>query len=182
MQAGLLAVVALLSGAADVREVARPAKVVTEERRLDVPAQASIAGVKRIIDLESAKWGASAPALHNRVDCESDFIWYKTNGQYAGVGQFAVETFSRGMGSIGTRRVIEKTERWRKKRTRIIFRHPDGTRTVTYGRWNRQKVVTTWKGWIPKSPPRTHTYAQIRIMARSMVGLGRVNDSEWECR
>ena len=182
MTAGLLAVMAFAAGAGDIREAIRPAKVAHEVRQFTPPAQASPKEVKRIIWLEAAKWGADGGRLTGRVSCESEFRWHAKNGQYEGLGQFAQETFNRGFGSIGTRRVIEHTVRFRWKRTRIIFRHPDGTRTVTYGRRNKQEVRTTWKGWIPKSVPRTHTYAQLRIMARSMVGLGRVHDGEWSCR
>lgn len=180
----VLAALALISGGE--REVIRPAKVAHEVRQFTPPAQASPSEVKRIIWLEAAKWGANGQRLTNRVSCETGgrFHWYANNGQYDGVGQFANETFSRGFHSIGTRRVIEHTVRTRYKRTRIIIRHPDGTREITYGMKNKQEVRTTWKGWIPKweKVPKTHTYAQLRIMSRSMVGLGNVRDSEWSCR
>lgn len=164
------------------RRVIRPAEVTTERRRFKPEARPTKAQVLRIIAFEAAKWGASEARLVCRVKGESTFRWWEVNGQYQGLGQFAQETFSRGFASIGTRRVVERTTRTRHKRTRILWFYSDGSRGIEYGRKNRQTVVTLRRGTIPAKVERTHGYAQLRIMARSMVGLGGVRDGEWQVR
>lgn len=165
------------------RTVVRPARVTTVSRNADVTAQASPERARFIIGIEAAKWGISEARLNCRVNGESGYRWYVVNsGGYGGLGQFGKETFYRGMASIGTRKVRYTTERVRTKRTRIFLAWSDGKRELTYGRKNRQRVVTVWKGTIPAHPDRLHSWAQLRIMARAMAGLGAVNDSEWEVR
>lgn len=164
------------------RTVIRPKRVVTKYRKLVVLDKATPNQVKEIVNLESKLWGADENRMLFRINCESTFRWNAQNGQYQGLGQFAEETFRRGMGSIGTRKVEKRSVRWTTKKTRIILRYPDGKRTIKYGRKNRQKIVTVRRGMIPKYPERTHTHAQVRIMARAMVGLGAVSNGEWDPR
>jgi hypothetical protein len=46
----------------------------------------------------------------------------------------------------------------------------------------RANYVYVLKGKIPRHPERTHGWAQVRLMARAIVGLGGVKDSKWEVR
>lgn len=139
--------------------------------------------IHRIIEMEAARWGAPASRLRCRINGESGFRWYASNGQYQGLGQFGAETFSRGMQSIGSRRVgYDRTTTARRWQSRVRA-YSDGS-TRMERKWRKVDVTYTthYRGVLPANPPRTHGYAQVRIMARAMVGLGNVNDSEWEVR
>lgn len=139
------------------------------------------AQVRTIIAVEAAKWGASAGGLANRIGCESGFDWNAVNGQYSGLGQFASSTFYRGMSSIGTRKVRLVTRRERVKRVRRLDTMSDGTIRGT-PRWAvRQRIVHIYSGKIPASPPPTHGWAQVRIMAQALTGRSAVSNSEWQC-
>lgn len=145
-------------------------------------ARPSVAQVERIITIEAARVGASASHLRSRIACESGMRWYARNGQYLGLGQFAHETFYRGMRSIGSRVVKWTTRRVRHKRLTLIDVYSDGSVVKRNGWTRRQTVVHHFRGVIPRHPERTHGHAQVRIMAEAMVGRGGVNNSEWECR
>lgn len=146
-------------------------------------SQPSPARVRQIADIEAAKWGVSSSRLKRRINCESTFRWYASNGgKYLGLLQFAPNTFYRGFGSIKTRKV-------RYKRSRIVYRHTikvahlsDGTR-----RYNRRgykvpvRRTRIYVGWLPKRVPVTHGWAQIRIGAQAMAGRSAVSSGEWGC-
>lgn len=138
--------------------------------------------VKRIIAYEAALWGANRDRLDCRVRGESTYHWNAVNGQYQGLGQFAHETFYRGYRTIGTRRVRTIVTRVRRPRSVVKTAYSDGTVRRTRGHRYRQVRVKVSTGWLPTYVERTHGWAQVRIMARAMVGLGGVNDSEWEVR
>lgn len=145
-------------------------------------ARPTVSQVQAIITMEAARVGASASHLRSRIACESGMRWYAANGQYAGLGQFAQETFTRGMRSIGSRLVQWTTRRVRHKHVTLIDTYSDGSVVKRKGWIRRQTVVHHYRGVIPRNPVRTHGHAQVRIMAMAMVGRGAVNDSEWECR
>lgn len=146
-------------------------------------AQPSPNQIRRIVSIESRKWGASSSRLNCRINGESGHNWNARNGQYRGLGQFAPSTFARGMASIGTRKVQFVSRTYRKRiYDRKIVTYSDGKTKVTHINKRIGKRTVIRKGFIPKYPAVTHGWAQVRIMARAMVGLGAVNDSEWEVR
>jgi hypothetical protein len=167
-----------------VRTVVRkPQRVMTMRSPFRPPAFPSASYVfDTIAPYEARKWNVSLDRLRGRIDCESDGWWWKTNGQYAGVGQFAASTFARGVASIGVRRVAVANRRVRERRTRIIEVMSDGTKRVRYGKAIRQRIVHLRVGKLPRNPPHRHAWAQVRIMAQAMAGRSGVNDSEWACR
>lgn len=139
--------------------------------------------IHRIVAMEADRWNAPEGRLRCRIRGESGFRWYISNGRYQGLGQFGWDAFSRGMRSIGTRRVgFDRTRVVRRWQARRMY-YSDGS-SVLQERWRRVRVryTTHYRGAIPADPPITHGYAQVRIMARAMVGLGSVSDSEWEVR
>lgn len=159
-----------------------PKRQVVVSTRFTPLAQPTVAQVHEIIALESARVGASASHLSSRIACESGFRWDAANGRYLGLGQFADETFRRGMRSIGSRVVRLTTRRVRPKRVVLVDMLSDGTMVKRMGWTRRQTVVHHYNGMIPHDPVPTHAHAQIRIMALVLVGRSAVNDSEWSCR
>lgn len=144
------------------------------------PAPSYVLGV--IAKHEAARWGASYGRLRCRIFGESGGKWTSTNGQYAGIGQFAWSTYARGVRSIGSRRVEVTTRRVRLRKVRIVERLSDGTTRRRFGRPVRQVVELRRVGVLPRDPAYRHAWVQARIMARALVGLGEVNDSEWSVR
>lgn len=135
-----------------------------------------------IAPYEAAKWGAPLGRLRCRINGESGGSVNATNGQYQGVGQFAAETFSRGVATIGLRRVTMVRRHERLRAIRVIEFMSDGTVQRRFDRKIRQLIEHRLVGKLPANPPRRHAWAQVRIMARAMVGLGGVNDGEWSVR
>jgi hypothetical protein len=163
--------------------VKKPQRVMTMRSPFRPPAFPSASYVfDTIAPYEARKWRVSLPRLRGRIYCESNGWWWKTNGQYAGVGQFALSTFNRGVASIGVRRVAVANRRVRERRTRIIEVMSDGTKRVRYGMKIHQRIVHLRVGKLPRNPQRRHAWVQVRIMAQAMAGVGGVNDSEWACR
>jgi hypothetical protein len=163
--------------------VIKPKRVFVVRVKFTPWAQPTPAQVHQIIRAE-AYGRATVSYLSFRIRCESTFNWAAQNGQYAGLGQYASSTFYRGMTTIGKRRVQLVSTRTRVKRSRIREHWSDGTRTQRYGGRYRQVVKIIRSGVIPKSPPMTHGWAQVRIMAQAMNGHSAVNDGEWDpkCR
>jgi hypothetical protein len=146
-------------------------------------SEAAPSQIQTIINVEASRWGASAARLACRIHGESTDEWQASNGQYVGVGQFAPSTFTRGMSSIHSRSVrwVEDTYAWRwiqrvKYLGGFVKAHDYHYKRV------RVKRVIVHLGMIPKDPPVTHTWAQIRIMAQAMVGISAVSDTEWQVR
>jgi len=134
-----------------------------------------------IIEHESAKWGASASKLHRMVRCESTYNWAAGNGQYRGLGQFAYSTFTRGLSTM-PRLVVKKSRRWvKRKGTRVTY-YSNGVKKKEPTKKRKVLRVRVKRGFIPNSPPHTHGFAQIRIMAQAIVGKSAVGLSEWECQ
>jgi hypothetical protein len=144
------------------------------------PTPSYVLGV--IAKHEAARWGAPYWRLRCRIFGESGGKWTSTNGQYAGIGQFAWSTYARGVRSIGSRRVEVTTRRVRLRKVRIVERLSDGTTRRRFGRPVRQVVELRRVGVLPRDPAYRHAWVQARIMARALVGLGAVNDSEWSVR
>lgn len=165
------------------RERIYPKRTIRKSSRFTPWAQPNRAQVDTIVATEAARWRAPSWRLHCRINGESGYRWWVINsGGYAGLGQFGKETFYRGMSSIGSR-LVRLVDRRTTTRPTILVRHwSDGTITRERSKRIRVQVIHTYKGKIPRWPARTHGWAQVRIMARAMVGLGRVNDSEWEVR
>lgn len=161
----------------------KPKKIVYKKEKFTPWSEPTVSQVFNIIRYESNKWGVSYYALANRIRCESTYIWWKTNGQYRGLGQFAPSTFARGMGSIDNRKIIMNKKKVIKKRVRKQYAWSDGTYTYANKWFIRQAIITRYIGIIPRYPRDIrHGWAQIRLVARAMAGLGAVKNSEWECR
>lgn len=163
------------------RKVYRRRHVVSRDRFVP-DARPGPRRVRRIVAHEAVLWGASAARLNCRINGESGHAWNASNGQYAGLGQFAASTFYRGLASIGTRKVRTITTRVRRPRSVVKTLYSNGRLVRTRGARYRQVRKRVSTGWIPAGADRLHGWAQVRIMARAMVGLGNVNDSEWEVR
>jgi hypothetical protein len=162
--------------------VIRPKRFIVKRSHFTPWVHPGPSGVRKVLAYEADRWGVSLAGLEHRVFCESGYQWWATNGQYEGIGQFASETFSRGMSSIGTRKVVLSTTTSRLKRSKVTRQWSDGTQTHFDGRLVRQRVRHVLVGWIPRDATRTHVWAQARIMARAIAGLGAVNGrTEWSC-
>jgi hypothetical protein len=165
------------------RERIYPKRTIRKHGKFTPWAAPSPSQVGTIIQIEAARWGAPAWRLRCRIWGESRMRWGVVNsGGYAGLGQFASSTFYRGMSSIGSRKVKMVKVRWTTRPTSLVRTWSDGHRTRERSKRIRVKVVHTYYGKIPRWPARTHGWAQVRIMARAMVGKGRVHDSEWQVR
>lgn len=159
----------------------RPARVLHLKTHFTPWSEPTVAQVHQIIDIESARAHISSIGLTNRIRCESGFSWSVPNGKYVGLGQFANETFYRGMGSIGSRIVRYVSTRWRALRVVRIQRYSDGT-IEHKPRWRvRQRIIHIHIGVIPRYPPRTHGWAQVRIMSEAIANRSAVHNSEWSC-
>ena len=163
-----------------VRRVAPPRRKVVRHRfqpwGRPTPGQ-----VRRIIRIESRRWGIHPARLARRVACESNFRWWAGNGPYQGLLQFHSSTFARGLGTLRTRRVAFTRERWRRVRTVTVSRYSDGRVVREPGRPRRQRVVAVYSGRLPSRPPLTHAWAQLRIGAQAIRGISAVSSSEWSC-
>jgi hypothetical protein len=164
------------------RKLVRPKPVVTHHKTFTPWSRPSVGQVRKIIAYEADRWHVSRSHLDARVFCESGYRWWAKNGQYAGLGQFAAETFGRGMASIGSRTVKIVRTGSRLVREHELRTYSDGSRVRARRGLARQTVRTVLVGHIPAAADRLHGWAQVRIMARAMAGLGGVRDSEWECR
>lgn len=165
------------------RERVYPKKTIRKRSRFTPWSKPTQAQVYKIIAIEASRWGAPAWRLACRIRGESQFRWWIVNSSdHGGLGQFASSTFYRGMSSIGTR-VVKMTDRRTTTRpTYIVRTWSDGHTTKEQSKRVRVKVLHTYVGKIPRTPPRLHGWAQVRIMARAMVGKGNVNDGEWSVR
>jgi hypothetical protein len=139
------------------------------------------AKVRRIIRIESRRWGIDPARLSRRVACESNYRWWADSGAYYGLLQFAPSTFSRGVGSIRTRRVAFKRESWRKVRGRTVTEYSDGRVERERHKPQRQRVVKIYSGRLPRRPGILHAWTQVRIGAQAIRGISSVSSSEWGC-
>lgn len=142
----------------------------------------------RIVEIEAAREGISQAGLESRIRCESGWKWdnefpvyhaIKSDGHY-GLGQFMVETFGRGMSTIGSRRVELHSRSERPAKAETVVTYSDGTTKVR--RWRvRQVILHIMRGMIPRDPPLEHGWAQVRIMAEALAGRSAVSNGEWSC-
>jgi hypothetical protein len=137
--------------------------------------------VRQIIRIEARRWRIDPSALARRVACESKFQWSANGGSYYGLLQFAPSTFSRGLSSIRSRRVVLVRKRVRKVREVTISRYSDGRVVRERGRRHRQLVAHVYAGRLPRRPELTHAWAQLRIGAQAIRGISAVSSSEWGC-
>lgn len=164
--------------------VKKPDRHVVKHVRFVPWAQPSRGQVDTIVAVESALWGAPASRLHHRIACESTYQWWVSNGQYVGLGQFGSNAFGRGMGSIKSRRVRLVRTHYSIRRALVTRRYSDGSVRRWRGKHYRVRSDRVQVGTIPKHPPRTHGWAQVRIMAQAIVGRSAVSNAEWDpqCR
>lgn len=169
------------------RIVNNPPKKVVVRKKIDpvVEAQPTGNALHRMISEEAARYGVSASHLSSRVNCESTYRWWASNGgTYHGLLQFHPNTFYRGMSGLDSHRVVRINSKTRRsKRKRVIRRkYSNGSTRYKIGKRIRQKLIVRRVATIPNSPPITHGRAQLRIGAQAIAGVGTVNNSEWECR
>lgn len=164
------------------KETRAPALEATVIKRFKPWAKPNRRKLRTMIRFEARKWGVSAAGLTRRIRCESGGSWSlgPPSGP-AGVLQFFPETFSRGMASIGTRRVHLVQNQTKRFKERQITRYSDGTRTVRVTRTFTGHRRYILNGVIPRHPSIYHAWAQLRIGARAIKGLGAVRNSEWTC-
>ena len=161
------------------RVVPKRRKVI--RKRFDPWATPSPAKVRRIIRIESRRWGIDPAGLSRRVACESNYRWWADGGAYYGLLQFAPSTFSRGVSSIRTRRVAFKRTGWRRVRGRTVTRYSNGRVVRDKHRPTRQRVVKVYRGRLPRRPGILHAWTQVRIGAQAIRGISSVSSSEWGC-
>lgn len=159
-----------------------PAVKRTIVKRFRPWAKPNRAQLKKIVRWEARKWGVSAAGMTRRINCESSGSWSlgPPSGP-AGVLQFFPETFRRGMSSIGTRRIRIVTNKTKRFQEREITRYSDGTQKVRVTRTFRGQRRYVLEGTLPRRPSLYHAWAQVRIGARAMKGLGAVRNAEWTC-
>lgn len=159
----------------------RPPKRRVVSKRFTPAATPGPRQVRRIIRLEARRWNISPSSLSHRVGCESTYRWYAGNGAYQGLLQFASSTFYRGLRTIRSRKVHFKRKRRRMVRATKLVRYSDGTvkRKPGIKRW--QTLVTVYRGTLPRNPPVTHAWAQLRIGAQAIRGISAVSTYEWAC-
>ncbi len=140
-----------------VRSVRPPRRKVVH-KRFKPAARPGPRGVRRIIHLEARRWNISPSSLSRRVACESNYRWYAGNGAYQGLLQFASSTFYRGLRSIRSRKVKFVRERRRMVRGLRILHYSDAFVKRKRGMKRRQKVVTVYRGTLPRNPAVTHAW------------------------
>jgi len=163
-------------------DVITPPKRLVFRHRFRPWATPTPAQVRRIIDVEADRWKVSEAALRRRVWCESTFRWNARNGPYRGLLQFHPSTFRRGLQTLGDRRVRMVRAKRRTLRRVKVIRYSDGRVKRKRGRRVTQKVKHVYLGRLPRRPPLTHGWAQIRIGSQALAGKSAVRASEWECR
>ncbi len=159
----------------------RPARRRVVRKRFAPAAQPGPQKVRRIIRLEARRWNISPSSLSRRVACESNYRWYAGNGPYQGLLQFHPNTFSRGLSSIRSRKVRFVRERRRMVRGTKVVHFSDGSVRRERGIKRWQKVVTVYRGTLPRNPSLTHAWTQLRIGSQAIRGLSAVGSSEWAC-
>ena len=159
----------------------RPARRKVVRKRFTPAATPGPRKVRRIIRLEARRWNISSSSLSRRVACESNYQWSAGNGSYQGLLQFASGTFYRGLSSIRSRKVKFTRERKRMVRGAKVVHFSDGSVKRKRGIKRWQKVVTVYRGTLPRNPSVTHAWTQLRIGSQAIRGLSAVSSSEWSC-
>ena len=162
-------------------ESERPDRRKVVRRKFTPWGQPSPQKVRRIIRLEARRWNISPSSLSRRVACESNYRWYAGNGTYQGLLQFAPSTFHRGLSSIRSRKVKFVRERKRMVRGKKVVHYSDGSVARKRGIKRWQKVVTVYRGTLPRNPSVTHAWTQLRIGSQAIRGVSAVGSSEWSC-
>lgn len=162
-------------------EVRYPKRVVVKRTHFTpwgepTPEQAHI-----IAAVEAARYGVSLSGLEERIKCESGWQWNNEYTGHYGLGQYLPDTFSRGLGTIGSRKVELRERSEHPALARRIATWSDGSRH-SIATWKvRQFIIQIRVGMIPRDPPLEHGWAQVRIMAEALAGRSAVASSEWEC-
>lgn len=160
--------------------VKRPNKVKHMKRRFSPTLHPSPLYVRNVIlPMEAARAGISTAALQNRASCESHFNWWATNGQYVGILQFGSNAFYRGLGSIGTRKVVLHVVKFRRMHSRVYRYWSDGTISRHKGRVRRQRIIVKLVGF--SSTAQADPWTQARIAAQAIAGRSAVHSGEWSC-
>lgn len=157
------------------RHTKRPRKVVRKVRRFTPDAHPSPKRVREIIAIEQRIWGG--PSIARRVDCESDFRWNATNGQYRGLLQ--IGSWWATAWPQTPRKVVLRKVKFRRKPVIRITRYSDGRVERKVVGKMRQKVVRLRKGKLPADASPYHGWAAIRVGQRAASGAGP--STMWEC-
>ena len=137
--------------------------------------------VRMAIRAEAHRWHIPAWALQARVQCESRYRWWATNGQFVGVLQMGPNAFHRGLHTIRTRNVRFVVRRARTVHDARIFHYSDGHVARKRGRPRRQQVVYIYSGRLRRHPGIADPWTQLRIGAQAIRGISAVRSSEWSC-
>jgi hypothetical protein len=137
--------------------------------------------VREIISNEARRWGVSAASLSRRVNCESRYRWWATNGQYVGVLQMGANAFYRGVDTIRSHKVRVVRSKIRRVHDARITHYSDGRKVRRRTTPRRQRLVVVYTGRLPRRPSMSNAYVQLRIGAQALRGISAVHSSEWSC-
>ena len=137
--------------------------------------------VHEIIRSEARRWGVPAASLARRVECESHFHWWASNGQFQGVLQFSPGTFYRGLHTIRHRRVSIVRQEMRRVHEARVTHYSDGRQVRRRTTPRRQRLIVIYHGRLAHTPSISNAFAQIRIGAQAIRGISAVHSSEWSC-
>jgi hypothetical protein len=137
--------------------------------------------VHEIIRSEALRWRVPAASLARRIECESHFQWWASNGQFQGVLQFSPEAFYRGLRTIRDRRVRIVRQDIRRVHEARVTHYSDGRKVRRRTTPRRQRLIVIYTGKLTRTPSVSNTFAQIRIGAQAIRGISAVHSSEWSC-
>jgi hypothetical protein len=137
--------------------------------------------VHEIIRSEARRWGVPAASLARRVECESHFHWWASNGQFQGVLQFSPGAFYRGLRTIRHRRVSIVRQKMRRVHEARVTHYSDGRQVRRRTTPRRQRLIVIYHGKLERTPSVSNSFAQIRIGAQAIRGISAVHSSEWSC-
>ena len=150
-------------------------------RRFRPWAKPSPRAVREIIRAESRRYGIHPSRLSRRIACESRYQWSASSGLYHGLLQFAPSTFYRGLRSVRDKRVKLVRTKWRRANDTRVTHYSNGAKTRRRTTPRRQLFTVVYRGRLPRRPGLYHAWAQVRIGAQAIRGVGSVSSSEWGC-
>jgi hypothetical protein len=158
-----------------------PARRMVVHRTFRPWSHPTSAQVHEIIRSEALRWHVPAASLARRVDCESHFHWWASNGQFQGVLQFSPGAFYRGLGTIRDRRVRIVRQKMRRVHEARVTHYSDGRMVRRRTTPRRQRLIVVYHGRLARTPSLSDSFTQIRIGAQAIRGISAVHSSEWSC-
>jgi hypothetical protein len=158
-----------------------PARRKVVQRKFHPWSHPTSGQVHEIILSEARRWRVPAASLARRVECESHFHWWASNGQFQGVLQFAPGTFYRGLRTIRDHRVSIVRQTVRRVHEARVTHYSDGRKVRRRTTPRRQRLIVIYDGKLERTPSVSNAFAQIRIGAQAIRGISAVHSSEWTC-